>query len=156
MPAPPPRVPNAAHFALIPLDLRKAGDLGLRALFIQQAVTEEVLNDYARELGVQVRRGRELAAVEQDAEGVNVQFDGPQGPGGLRARYVVGCDGGTSAVRKQAGIEFPGIPPTFLLRLGDVTLEAGVDARRSPGTAGAAHSARLGVLPRDHHRALPG
>jgi 2-polyprenyl-6-methoxyphenol hydroxylase-like FAD-dependent oxidoreductase len=30
-------MPNAAHFALIPLDLQKAGDLGLRALVIQQA-----------------------------------------------------------------------------------------------------------------------
>jgi 2-polyprenyl-6-methoxyphenol hydroxylase-like FAD-dependent oxidoreductase len=119
-------MPNAAHFALIPLDLQKAGDLGLRALVIQQAATEEVLNEYARELGVETRRGHEFAGVHQDAEGVNVEFDGPHGHGELRARYVVGCDGGTSTVRKQAGIEFPGIPPTFLLRLGDVTLEAGV------------------------------
>jgi 2-polyprenyl-6-methoxyphenol hydroxylase-like FAD-dependent oxidoreductase len=121
-----PGVPNAAHFALIPLDLQKAGDLGLRALFIQQAATEEVLNDYARELGVEIRRGHELTGTHQDAEGVNVQFDGPQGHGELRARYLAGCDGGTSAVRRQAGIEFPGISPAFLLRLGDVTLEAGV------------------------------
>lgn len=96
-------VPNAAHFALIPLDLQNAGDLGLRALFIQQAATEEVLNEYARELGVEIRRGHELTRVHQDAEGVNVQFNGPQGHGELRARFVVGCDGGTSAVRKQAG-----------------------------------------------------
>lgn len=119
-------VPNAAHFALIPLDLQKVGDLGLRALFIQQAVTEEVLNEYARELGVEIRRGHELTGMHQDAEGVHVQFTGPQGHGELRARYMAGCDGGTSAVRKQAGIDFPGIPPTFLLRLGDVTLEADV------------------------------
>ena len=57
----------AAHFALIPLDLQKAGDLGLRALVIQQAATEEVLNDYARELGVErysvSDRGRRLCEV---------------------------------------------------------------------------------------------
>jgi 2-polyprenyl-6-methoxyphenol hydroxylase-like FAD-dependent oxidoreductase len=64
--------------------------------------------------------------MHQDAEGVSVQFNGPQGHGQLRARYVAGCDGGTSTVRKQAGIEFPGIPPAFLLRPGDVTLEAHV------------------------------
>ncbi len=57
---------------------------------------------------------------------MNVQFDGPQGGGQLRARFLVGCDGGASTVRKQAGIDFPGLPPTVLLRLGDVTLEAGV------------------------------
>lgn len=125
--------PNAAHFALIPLDLQKAGDLGLRALFIQQAATEEVLNDYARELGVEIRRGHELTGMRQDAEGVSVQFGGPQGHGELRARFVVGCDGGTSAVRRQAGIEFPGISPAFLLRLGDVTLEAGVTPSDLPG-----------------------
>jgi 2-polyprenyl-6-methoxyphenol hydroxylase-like FAD-dependent oxidoreductase len=72
-------IPNAAHFALIPLDLQKAGNLGLRGLFIQQAATEEVLNEYARELGVEIRRGHELTALRQDAEGVNVQVNGPQG-----------------------------------------------------------------------------
>jgi 2-polyprenyl-6-methoxyphenol hydroxylase-like FAD-dependent oxidoreductase len=116
-------IPNAAHFALIPLDLGKLGDLGLRGVFIQQAATEEILRDYARELGVEVRTGCELIALQQDTSGVNVQVSGPDGHGQLRARFVVGCDGGASVVRKQAGIDFPGIPPTFLLRLGDVTLE---------------------------------
>jgi 2-polyprenyl-6-methoxyphenol hydroxylase-like FAD-dependent oxidoreductase len=99
-----PGVPNAAHFALIPLDLQKAGDLGLRALFIQQAATEEVLNEYARELGVEIRRGHELTGMHQDAEGVNVQFGGPQGHGELRARYLAGCDGATSNVRRPCTI----------------------------------------------------
>jgi 2-polyprenyl-6-methoxyphenol hydroxylase-like FAD-dependent oxidoreductase len=117
-------IPNAAHFALIPLDLAKAGDIGLRAVFIQQAATEQILNDHARDLGVEIRRGHELTALHQDTDGVSVQVNGPHGGGKLRARYVVGCDGGASAVRQQAGIDFPGIAPTFLLRLGDVTLEA--------------------------------
>jgi 2-polyprenyl-6-methoxyphenol hydroxylase-like FAD-dependent oxidoreductase len=117
-------IPNAVHFALIPLDLRKAGNIGLRGVFIQQAATEQILNDYARDLGVQIRRGYELIALRQDADGVSVQAIGPQGHERLRARFVVGCDGGASTVRQQAGIDFPGIAPTFLLRLGDVTLEA--------------------------------
>jgi 2-polyprenyl-6-methoxyphenol hydroxylase-like FAD-dependent oxidoreductase len=115
-------IPDAAHFALIPLDLGKLGDLGLRGVFIQQAATEEILRGYARELGVEIRVGCELTALHQDTADVTVQFDGPQGGGQLRARFVVGCDGGASTVRRQAGIGFPGIPPTFLLRLGDVTL----------------------------------
>ncbi len=117
-------IPRAAHFALIPLDLGKAGDIGLRGVFIQQAATEQILSDHARDLGVEIRRGHELTALHQDTDGVSVQVNGPHGGGKLRARYVVGCDGGASAVRQQAGIDFPGIAPTLLLRLGDVTLEA--------------------------------
>jgi 2-polyprenyl-6-methoxyphenol hydroxylase-like FAD-dependent oxidoreductase len=116
-------IPGAAHFALIPLDLSKLGDLGLRGVFIQQAATEEILRGYARELDVEIRVGCELTAMHQDADGVDVEYDGPQGRGRLRARFLVGCDGGASTVRKQAGIDFPGLPPTVLLRLGDVTLE---------------------------------
>jgi 2-polyprenyl-6-methoxyphenol hydroxylase-like FAD-dependent oxidoreductase len=115
-------IPNAAHFALIPLDLGKVGHLGLRGVFIQQAATEEVLTDYAHELGVEIRRGQELTALRQDTDSVNVRVNGPHGHQELRARFVVGCDGGASAVRRRAGIDFPGVPPTFLLRLGDVTL----------------------------------
>jgi len=116
-------IPNAAHFALIPLDLAKTGDIGLRAVFIQQAATEEILNGHARDLGVEIRRGHELTAVHQDPGGVDVQVTGPHGGGRLRARYLVGCDGGASTVRQQAGIDFPGLAPASLLRLGDVTLE---------------------------------
>jgi 2-polyprenyl-6-methoxyphenol hydroxylase-like FAD-dependent oxidoreductase len=126
-----PVIPNAAHFALIPLDLTRAGDLGLRGIFIQQAATEEILNRYAQELGVQIRRGCELTALAQDADGVHVQFTGPDGTGpdgdgSLHGRYLVGCDGGASMVRQQAGIDFPGLPPSLVLRLGDVTLEPGI------------------------------
>lgn len=124
--------PTSAHFALIPLDAGKLDGLGLRGLFIQQAATEELLNEWARELGVEIRRGHEVTALHQDDDGVSVEVHGPQGPGQLRARYAVGCDGGTSVVRKAAGIEFPGIPPTFLLRLGDVTLEGDLTPQDIP------------------------
>jgi len=126
-------IPGAAHFALIPLDLSKLGDLGLRGVFIQQAATEEILRGYASELDVQVRAGCELTAVRQDADGVDVEYDGPRGRGRLRAQFLVGCDGGASTVRKQAGIDFPGLAPTVLLRLGDVTLEGDLTPDQVPG-----------------------
>jgi 2-polyprenyl-6-methoxyphenol hydroxylase-like FAD-dependent oxidoreductase len=117
-------IPNAVHFALIPLELAKAGDIGLRGVFIQQAATEQILTDHARGLGVAIRRGHELTALHQDGDGVSVQVIGPQGHERLRAGFVVGCDGGASTVRQQAGIDFPGLAPAFVLRLGDVTLAA--------------------------------
>jgi 2-polyprenyl-6-methoxyphenol hydroxylase-like FAD-dependent oxidoreductase len=125
-------IPGAAHFALIPLDLSKLGDLGLRGVFIQQAATEEILREYARELDVQIQVGCELTALRQDADGVDVEYAGPQGRGRLRAQFLVGCDGGASTVRKQAGIDFPGLAPTVLLRLGDVTLEGDLTPDQLP------------------------
>ncbi|MFE9044571.1 rifampin monooxygenase [Streptomyces sp. NPDC012421] len=76
-------------------------------LGIPQNVTEELLDEHARELGVEIRRGRELVGLDQDAEGVTAELaDGTR----LRARWLVGCDGGRSAVRALAGIGFPGLP----------------------------------------------
>lgn len=124
--------PSLLHFSMIPLDAAKADGLGLRGVFIQQAVTEEVLTDIAAERGVEIWRGHEVVALDQDDEGVTLQVSGPDGDRRLRAGYVAGCDGGGSVVRKQAGIGFPGIPPTFLLRLGDVTLADGLTPQDIP------------------------
>ncbi len=62
----------------------------------------------AAELGVEVRRGAEVTAFEQDADGVTVtQADGRR----LRAGWLAGADGGRSTVRKLAGFAFPGTDP---------------------------------------------
>jgi 2-polyprenyl-6-methoxyphenol hydroxylase-like FAD-dependent oxidoreductase len=125
--------PRMLHFSMIPLDQAKAEGLGLQGLFVQQAVTEEVLAAIAAERGVRILRGQEVTALDQDADGVTLRVSGPAGDRRLRTGYVVGCDGGASVVRKQAGIGFPGIPPTFLLRLGDVTLADGLAPQDIPG-----------------------
>ncbi len=125
--------PSLLHFSMIPLDAAKVDGLGLRGVFIQQAVTEEILTGIAVERGVPILRGHEVVALDQEDEGVSLHVSGPDGDRRLRARYVVGCDGGSSVIRKQAGIGFPGIPPTFLLRLGDVTLADGLTPPDIPG-----------------------
>ncbi len=125
--------PSLLHFSMIPLDAAKVDGLGLRGVFIQQAVTEEILTGIAVERGVPILRGHEVVALDQEDEGVSLHVSGPDGDRRLRAGYVVGCDGGSSVVRKQAGIGFPGIPPTFLLRLGDVTLADGLTPPDIPG-----------------------
>ena len=56
-----------------------------------------------------VHRAREVTGFTQDDDGVDVALsDGTS----LRARFLVGCDGGRSVVRKAAGIDFPGWDPT--------------------------------------------
>ncbi|MFB6833322.1 rifampin monooxygenase [Streptomyces hydrogenans] len=76
-------------------------------LGIPQNVTEELLEEHALDRGVEIRRGRELVGLVQDGEGVTAELaDGTR----LRARWLVGCDGGRSTVRSLTGIDFPGLP----------------------------------------------
>lgn len=46
----------------------------------------------------------------------------PKGSATFSARWVVGCDGPSSVVRKSVGISFLGTPPTMRLPIGDVRL----------------------------------
>ncbi|MEU8780795.1 FAD-dependent monooxygenase [Streptomyces sp. NPDC048637] len=70
------------------------------------------------------------------AGGVAVEV---RGPGGevrtVRARYVVGCDGGRSVVRRAAGIAFPGTDETLTGVLGDFAVvdPAALDRARAHG-----------------------
>src|SRR5215831_1686703 len=113
--------PVFAHFAMLPLDLAVVAELGLRGILLPQAQTEEILLARALELGVKIRRNQEVDGLEQDQDGVTLTAGGQR----VRARFVVGCDGGSSAVRKLAGIGFPGIAPSRLLRLADFTVPDG-------------------------------
>jgi 2-polyprenyl-6-methoxyphenol hydroxylase-like FAD-dependent oxidoreductase len=60
------------------------------ALIVSHAVTERMLSERLAETGASVRRGRALAALGQDAEGVTVTLDDGSK---LRACFVVGADG---------------------------------------------------------------
>jgi 2-polyprenyl-6-methoxyphenol hydroxylase-like FAD-dependent oxidoreductase len=82
-----------------------------------QPVTERLLDERALELGAEIRRGCDVVGVSQDEEGVTVELgDGTH----LRSRYLVGCDGGRSTVRKQLGVGFPGEPAKVETLLGDL------------------------------------
>ncbi|GAB2720222.1 rifampin monooxygenase [Kitasatospora kifunensis] len=80
-----------------------------------QPVTERLLNEHALELGTEIRRGCEVVGLSQQEDGVSVELaDGTR----LRSRYLVGCDGGRSLVRKQLGVGFPGEPSKVETLLG--------------------------------------
>ena len=74
-------------------------------LGIPQTTTDRLLAEHAEQLGTEIRRGCELAGLSQDEDGVTAELtEGTQ----LRSRYLVGCDGGRSTVRKLLGVGFPG------------------------------------------------
>jgi 2-polyprenyl-6-methoxyphenol hydroxylase-like FAD-dependent oxidoreductase len=77
---------------------------------VSQYTVEPLLKAVAEELpSVSVRYGCEFVAFAQDAEGVDVtvrRADG--GTETVRGRYLAGCDGGASNVRKQTGIRLRG------------------------------------------------
>ncbi|MEO8219827.1 MAG: rifampin monooxygenase [Specibacter sp.] len=88
-------------------------------LAIPQPVTDRLLAERAVELGAQIRRGAEVAGFEQDQDGVGVELtDGTR----LHSRWLVGCDGGRSLVRRLLNIGFPGEPAQTEWLLGEVEL----------------------------------
>jgi 2-polyprenyl-6-methoxyphenol hydroxylase-like FAD-dependent oxidoreductase len=86
-------------------------------LGIPQNITDRLLAEHAAEVGAEIRRGCELVGLSQDADGVTVELAGGTR---LRSRYLVGCDGGRSTVRKLLGIGFPGEPSGVDTLLGEM------------------------------------
>ena len=117
-------------FGPLELDFSRLGTSPLHILAVPQRRLEKVLEERLTELGGSVRRGHELIALSQDDDAVTLDVRGPDGGYQLRARYLVGCDGAHSLVRKQAGIGFPGITSPEISRIGQVRLPTAKLARR--------------------------
>jgi 2-polyprenyl-6-methoxyphenol hydroxylase-like FAD-dependent oxidoreductase len=96
-------------FGAMPLDLTLTPDTPFHILPVPQRRIAAMLTDRAIELGVEIRRGHELTGLTQDAGKVTVEITGPDGAYTVETRYLVGADGGRSATRKLAGIDFPGV-----------------------------------------------
>jgi 2-polyprenyl-6-methoxyphenol hydroxylase-like FAD-dependent oxidoreductase len=76
---------------------------------LSQHDTERILTELLSRQGVEVERGRTLTDLTQDDEAVTVSLRGEDGSiETVRYRWVIGCDGAHSAVRKAAGIPFAG------------------------------------------------
>jgi 2-polyprenyl-6-methoxyphenol hydroxylase-like FAD-dependent oxidoreductase len=76
---------------------------------ISQYTLEPLLKRVAEALPcVTVRYGCELVSFEQDADGVTAHVHTGKTTSAIRARYLAGCDGGASAVRKRLGIKLEG------------------------------------------------
>lgn len=77
-------------------------------LMVPQFLTERVMRERLLELGHQPEFGCELVGFEQEAEGVTAQLVSKSGDDSVRARWLVGADGGRSFVRHALEIGFPG------------------------------------------------
>uniref|UniRef100_UPI003F49949B FAD-dependent monooxygenase n=1 Tax=Nonomuraea bangladeshensis TaxID=404385 RepID=UPI003F49949B len=117
-PMPAPRFP----FGGVHLDFTQLPDPPMHALPLPQQLLERQLGERAGELGVDLRRGHEVTAVDQDDVAVTLDVRGPDGSYQASARYVVGCDGARSRIREGAGIPFPGTTYPEVNRLAQVTL----------------------------------
>ncbi|MCU1365233.1 MAG: putative tetracycline 6-hydroxylase, partial [Ilumatobacteraceae bacterium] len=98
--------------------------LGLRQSEFEPILAGWVVGD----LGVPIMRGRDVVGFVQDDTGVDVELaDGEH----VWAKYLVGCDGGRSAVRATAGIAFTGSEPTksWIVAEVDTTAEPEVGVR---------------------------
>ena len=136
------QVHPSAGFAYIPLDMSDLPTRHPYLLGLWQSDIERILAGWIEELGVPILRGREVLGFEQDDTGVDVEVsDGAS----LRATYLVGCDGGRSAVRKAAGIDFPGLPPSisFMIAEAEMSEEPKGGLRREGGGIGPVNPAHV-------------
>ncbi|MFB9689391.1 FAD-dependent monooxygenase [Amycolatopsis plumensis] len=118
---------SVGHFAGTPLD---PADVDLARLpyrlpspaldgfMTSLEAVESVLAGRAGELGVEIRRGVAVTGVDQDGSSVVARAGAQE----FRARWLVGCDGGRSTVRRLAGFDFAGTEPQLTGYLALATL----------------------------------
>jgi 2-polyprenyl-6-methoxyphenol hydroxylase-like FAD-dependent oxidoreductase len=113
------QVMQIAGFAMIRLDISDFPTRHNYGLALRQKHFERILAAWVGELSVPIYRECEVTGFAQDDTGVDVEL----GSGAsLRAQYLVGCDGGRSLIRKQAGIEFSGWDPSISYLIAEVAM----------------------------------
>ncbi|MGQ9351216.1 FAD-dependent oxidoreductase [Mycolicibacterium gilvum] len=129
-----------------PLATLEFGDPGMRTaappMVVSQAKVEAALRARLADLGVEPEWGRKVIGVREDADGVVADLaDGAR----VRGQWLVGCDGTASVVRRQTGIEFPGVRLSERFLLADIHLDWAVDRA---GTTGWIHpDGVVGAMP---------
>jgi 2-polyprenyl-6-methoxyphenol hydroxylase-like FAD-dependent oxidoreductase len=99
-------------------------DLPYAELGVPQYATERVLARHLARFGTTVERGVTLAALKQSDAHVEVTLEHAEGRSEAVAfRYVVGCDGAHSAVRRALDIPFEGEAFPMMFMLGDVHID---------------------------------
>jgi 3-(3-hydroxy-phenyl)propionate hydroxylase len=108
------------EFAGVPMGISDFPTRHNYVLALWQNHIERILAGWVDELPVTIHRGREVTGFAQDDTGVDVELSDGES---LRAKYLVGCDGGRSLIRKAAGIEFPGWDPSVSQLIAEVEMD---------------------------------
>ncbi|OMC56807.1 3-(3-hydroxyphenyl)propionate hydroxylase [Mycobacterium sp. IS-836] len=118
--------------------------------FVQPLVDAELLAGLDRFEHVAVWWGRPMTSCAQDDNGVTVELGGNGDAAGVRARYVVGCDGGRSQTRRMMDVSFDGTTSSTRWLVVDVAndplghpnSEVGADPERPYASISIAHGIR--------------
>jgi 3-(3-hydroxy-phenyl)propionate hydroxylase len=118
--------------------------------FVQPLVDAELLSGLDRFDCVEVRWSRPMTACQETGDGVTVELGGEGEATTVRARYVVGCDGGRSMTRRVMGVSFDGTTSStrWLVvdiandPLGHPNSEVGADPERPYASISIAHGIR--------------
>jgi 2-polyprenyl-6-methoxyphenol hydroxylase-like FAD-dependent oxidoreductase len=130
------RAAQTSGYAGVALDISDFPTRFNHGLALWQREIERILAGWVLDdLAVPIVRGREVVGFGQDDDGVDVALDDGTT---LRARYLVGCDGGRSVVRKGAGIELAGCDASvsFMIAEADMAEEPQVGVRPEGGGLG--------------------
>src|SRR5881394_229966 len=127
------QVAQVAGFASIRLDISDFPTRHNYGLGLWQNHIERILAGWVGELAVPIFYGIEVKGFAQDDTGVDVALSNGRS---LRAKYLVGCDGGRSLIRKKAGIDFPGWDPSVSYLIAEVEMTVEPDWGIRPGDKG--------------------
>lgn len=113
-------------------------------LGIPQPVTDRLLSERAAELGADIRRANAVVAIDQATDHVTATL---ATGATLHGRYLVGCDGGRSSVRRWCRIDFPGEPATREFLLGEMAATADLAVMAETVTKVRVREKNFGVAP---------
>ncbi|MDI1243216.1 MAG: FAD-dependent monooxygenase [bacterium] len=92
-------------------------------LIIEQGVHERIVYEDLQSVGGGVRWLTEMTGFTPVAEGVSATINSPTGKANILAKYLVGCDGAHSLVRKSLGLKFEGSTFERLFYVADVDID---------------------------------
>ena len=135
-------------------------------LFVDQGVHERMLLDFLSSNGKDVRWSTELQSFTQDEAGVTASVKSGDGNAEtIEAKFMVGCDGAHSLVRRDLGLEFEGGTFERLFYVADVEInwEFSHDALTAclaehsvtaffPMAGGETHYRIVGTFPEGHEK----